>query len=165
MAMDIRRLRYFVAVAEEQHFSRAAERLGIQQPPLSAQIRQLEKEVCAPLFLRGARSVTLTDAGRLLLKEARKIIERMDEAQTLVQRYIRGETGTMIVGFSGATYFAALVPAIMRTFLARFPDVAVRARQASTAELTNELFEGKVDAAFIRPPLVNQARVQAANDP
>lgn len=154
--MDVRRLRYFVAVAEDQHFSRAAERLGIKQPPLSAQIRLLEKEVGAPLFLRGARSVTLTDAGKLLLHEARTILERLDEAETLVQRYIRGETGTMIVGFSGATYFAALVPAIMRTFLARFPDVAVRARQASTAELTDELSEGKVDAAFVRPPIPNQ---------
>jgi DNA-binding transcriptional LysR family regulator len=164
--MDVRRLRYFVAVAEEQHFSRAAERLGIQQPPLSAQIRQLEKEVGAPLFNRGARSVTLTEAGKLLLKEARGILERVDEAQTMVQRYIRGETGTMVVGFSGATYLAALVPGIIRAYLARFPDVTVRPKQSSTAELTTELYEGRVDAAFLRPPLVNQRafRLQAIVD-
>lgn len=154
--MDVRRLRYFVAVAEEQHFSRAAERLGIQQPPLSAQIRQLEKEVGAPLFNRGARSVTLTEPGKLLFKEARAILERVDEAQTMVQRYIRGETGTMVVGFSGATYLTVLVPSIIRAYLARFPDVTVRTKQSSTAELTTELYEGRVDAAFLRPPLTNQ---------
>ena len=151
--MDFRRLRYFLAVAEEQHFTRAAQRLGIRQPPLSAQIRGLEDEIGTPLFQRGSRNVTLTDAGKVLLKEAREILERIDKAEILVQRYVRGEIGSMIVGFGAATYLAALVPAIIRAYRERYPDVRVHAHQSNTFDLVNAIREGTVDAAFIRPPI------------
>jgi DNA-binding transcriptional LysR family regulator len=158
--MDIRRLRYFVAVAEEGHFTRAAERLGIRQPPLSAQIRELEKELGAPLFHRGTRGVTVTDAGKVLLKEARDILDRVDQAKRMVKHHVRGETGSMIVGFAAATYLVALVPGIIRTYLEQYPQVTVRVQQSNTFELVDALREGRVDAAFIRPPIHDQTEVR-----
>jgi len=153
--MEFRRLRYFIAVAEELHFTRAAERLGIRQPPLSAQIRELERELGTLLFQRSARGVKLTDAGRLLLKEAREIVERTDRATLLVQRRARGETGELVVGFAGATYLVPLIPTIIRSYRDRYQDVIIHGRQGNTAALVEALREGDVDAAFIRPPVTD----------
>jgi DNA-binding transcriptional LysR family regulator len=91
--MDLRHLRYFIAVAEELHFTRAAERLGIKQPPLSLQIRQLEQEMGTPLFRRLTRSVQLTESGALLLEEARRILDHVERTKVSVQSRARGETG------------------------------------------------------------------------
>jgi DNA-binding transcriptional LysR family regulator len=151
--MELRRLRYFIAVAEELHFTRAAARLGIRQPPLSAQIRELEKEIGTLLFQRSTRGVKLTDAGKLLLKEARDIVERTDRATDLVRRRGRGETGELAVGFAGATYLVPLIPTIMRSYRERYPEMVLHARQSNTAALIEELREGRVDAAFVRPPV------------
>src|SRR5580704_944652 len=96
--MELRHLRYFVAVAEELNFTRAAKRLGINQPPLSLQIRQLEKEMGTPLFRRGSRGVELTDAGKLMLEEGRIILRQVERATTGVRRRARGETGQLKVG-------------------------------------------------------------------
>ena len=153
--MELRRLRYFLAVADELHFTRAAERLGIRQPPLSAQIRELEKDVGTLLFQRGTRGVKLTEAGRVLLKEAREIVDRVDRAALMVQRRGRGETGELVVGFGGATYLVPLIPTIMRSFRERYPEVILHARQSNTAALVVDLREGRVDAAFVRPPVTN----------
>jgi molybdenum-dependent DNA-binding transcriptional regulator ModE len=99
--MELRHLRYFVAVAEELNFTRAAERLGISQPPLSLQIRQFEKEIGTPLLRRGRHGVELTDAGKLMLEEARVILKQVEQAKTGVQRRARGETGQINLGSSG----------------------------------------------------------------
>src|ERR1700740_3453129 len=110
--MELRHLRYFVAVAEELHFTRAAARLGIKQPPLSSQIRQLEREMGTPLFRRETRGVKLTEAGALLFDEARRILDQVERAKVGVQSRARGETGHIHLGFAGATYLQRLVLSI-----------------------------------------------------
>ena len=151
--MELRHLRYFVAVAEELNFTRAAERLGISQPPLSAQIHQLEEELGSPLLIRHARGVELTDAGKLLLEEARLILKHVADAATGVQRRGRGETGQLVVGSAGGTYFHPLIPEIIRDYRTRYPDIVVTPQASSTALLVARLCAGQVDVAFVRPPL------------
>ncbi len=153
--MELRHLRYFVAVAEELNFTRAAERLGISQPPLSLQIRQLEKELGTPLFHRRARSVELTDAGRLLLEEARVILKQVQTAKSGVRRRGRGETGRIVVGSAGATYFHAIIPEIIREYGMRYPDIILAPQASNTALLVARLRAGQVDIALIRPPIDN----------
>src|SRR6204780_5995950 len=123
--MELRHLRYFVAVAEELNFPRAAQGLGISQPPLSLQIRQLEKELGTPLYHRRGRSVELTDAGKLLLEEARVILRQVEVAENGVRRRARGETGRLVIGSAGATYFHPLIPEIIREYGGRYPDMTL----------------------------------------
>jgi DNA-binding transcriptional LysR family regulator len=151
--MELRHLRYFVAVAEELNFTRAAIRLGIKQPPLSSQIRQLEKELGTPLFHRRTRGVELTDAGKLLLEEARIILKQVETAKTGVRRCARGETGRIIVGSASAVYFHPLVPAIIREYRTRYPGIVLAPQASSTAPLVERLRTGRTDAAFVRPPI------------
>src|SRR5580692_5362300 len=105
MTMELRQLRYFVAVAEELHFRRAAERLGIRQPPLSLQIRQLELQLGTSLFRRLTRGVELTETGALLLNESRGILDQVERIKAGVQSRARGETGCIHLGFACATCF------------------------------------------------------------
>ena len=149
--MELRHLRYFVAVAEELNFTRAAERLGIGQPPLSLQIRQLEEDLGTQLFRRKARGVELTAAGKLLLEEARIILRQVERAETGVRRRARGETGHVILGSSGGTYFHPLIPAIIREFSVQYPEVVLKAQASYTALLLARLRAGQIDAAFVRP--------------
>ena len=151
--MELRHLRYFVAVAEELNFTRAAERLGISQPPLSLQIRQLEKELGTPLFHRRARSVELTDAGKLLLEEARVILKHVEAAENGVRRRARGETGRLVVGSAGATYFHPAIPEIIREYGMRYPDIILAPHASNTSLLVARLRAGQVDVALIRPPI------------
>jgi len=151
--MDLRHLRYFVAVAEERHFTRAAERLGIKQPPLSLQIKQLERELGTPLFRRLTRGVELTEPGTLLLNEARQILEQVERTKANVQRRARGETGRIRVGFAGATYFQPRVPGLIQAFRKRYPNVLLLPVQSNTPQLVEALRSGSVDVAFVRPPL------------
>jgi DNA-binding transcriptional LysR family regulator len=151
--MELRHLRYFFAVAEELNFTRAAKRLGISQPPLSMQIRQLEKEMGTPLFHRRARGIELTSTGKLLLEEARLILKHVDRAKTDVRRRGRGETGQINLGSVGGTYFHPLIPAIIREYRMHFPDVVLFPQASSTSLLVARLRCGQVDIAFIRPPL------------
>jgi DNA-binding transcriptional LysR family regulator len=151
--MELRHLRYFVAVAEELNFSRAAERLGISQPPLSLQIRQLEKEMGSLLFRRQARGVALTDAGKLMLEEARGILKQVEGAKTGVRRRARGETGRINVGSSGGTYFHPLIPAIIREYGMQYPDIVLFPGASSTPLLVARLRAGQIDVAFLRPPI------------
>jgi DNA-binding transcriptional LysR family regulator len=147
--MELRHLRYFVAVAEEHSFTAAAKRLGIKQPPLSLQIRQLEKEMGTPLLRRLTRSVELTGAGKLLLEEARGILERVERTKTDVKRQARGETGQIWIGSAGGTYFEPRVTAILREYCAKYPNVVLYAEESSTLMLTAKLHAGKIDAAFV----------------
>jgi DNA-binding transcriptional LysR family regulator len=151
--MELRHLRYFVAVAEELNFTRAAARLGISQPPLSLQIRQLEKEFGTPLFYRRARSIELTDAGKLLLEEARVILKQVEAAENGVRRRARGETGRLVVGSAGATYFHPVIPEIIREYGMRYPDIILAPQASNTSLLVARLRAGHVDVALIRPPI------------
>src|SRR5215472_2558245 len=105
MAMELRQLRYFVAVAEEGHITRAAERLGIQQPPLTRQIRQLETELGVTLFQRLPRGVQVTEAGRVVVEEARDVIARAERIQETAKRAARGEQGRLAVGYTPSAAF------------------------------------------------------------
>src|SRR5579871_2599117 len=114
--MDLRHLRYFLAVAEEGHFGRAARRLNIVQPALSMQIRALEEELGGPLFLRTSRRVELTEAGMLLREEARRTLDQAEHTRLTVQRSIRGETGNVRVGFAGNAVFSGKLINDLREF-------------------------------------------------
>ena len=151
--MELRHLRYFVAVAEELHFTRAAERLGIKQPPLSLQIRQLETELGTRLFRRLTRGIELTETGTLLLDEARRILDQIERTKAAVQSRARGETGCIRVGVASATYFQPLVPAIIRAYRERYPGVLLTPQQSNTALQVAGLRSGDIDVAFIRPPI------------
>jgi DNA-binding transcriptional LysR family regulator len=145
--MELRQLQHFVAVAEEQHFTRAAERLLVSQSGLSASIRALERELRAPLFVRTTRRVTLTEAGRALLGEAERILAQMraaHEAVAAVQGVLRGTlslgTEQCIAGVNVAGLLAA--------FRRRHPDVEVRLRQVGSGALAEEVAAGRLDLAF-----------------
>jgi len=150
--MDLRHLRYFLAVADELHFTRAAAKLGIQQPPLSQQIRQLEDELGSKLFLRLTRGVQLTAAGAFLVPEARRILEQVERTKIAVQGLARGTRGHIRVGFSNASYFNAVVSQVIRDYRERFPDVVLAPVQSVTAELVKMLHASTIDVAFLRAP-------------
>jgi len=152
MVMELRHLRYFLAVAEELHFGRAAARLHIAQPPLSQQIRQLERELGFDLFLRTNRRVRLTDAGRAFRAEAQALLDGLGRATAAAGRVARGESGALAVGFvASATY--ALLPALYRRFHERYGDVALTLAEMSTAEQVEALRAGRIQLGLARPPV------------
>lgn len=151
--MDLKRLRYFVAVAEEGHVTRAAERLGIQQPPLSQQIQALERELDLLLFRRKPRGVELTDAGHTLLVDARRILGDVEGALAKAKRTARGEQGRIVVGFTSSAPFHPFVPRVIRLFRERFPLVAITLEEGGTADLVAALRSERTDVAFIRSPV------------
>ncbi|GAA2251733.1 transcriptional regulator [Streptomyces ruber] len=145
--MELRHLRYFVAVAEEQHFTRAAERLMVSQSGLSASVRALERELRAPLFVRTTRRVTLTEAGRALLDEAERILDRVraaHEAVAAVQGVLRGTLSVGAEQCLAGVHVAGLLAAFRR----QHPDVEVRLRQAGAGTLADEVAAGRLDLAF-----------------
>jgi DNA-binding transcriptional LysR family regulator len=154
--MELRHLRYFIAVAEEKHITRAAERLGMQQPPLSQQIRALERELDVQLFRRKPRGVELTDAGSALLIDARAILASIDHAFATTRRTARGEQGRISVGFTSSTPFHPFVPRIIRNYREAFPLVSLTLEEGGTMELVEHLRNERIDTAFIRTPLANQ---------
>jgi DNA-binding transcriptional LysR family regulator len=151
--MELRHLRYFVAVAEEGHITRAAERLGIQQPPLSQQIQALERELETQLFRRKPRGVELTPAGMALLDDARAILARADEAVAAVKRAARGEAGRIGIGFTSSASFHPFVPRAIRAFCEAHPLVALALEESGTTELVEALREQTIDIAFVRSPV------------
>ncbi|MGN6703318.1 MAG: LysR substrate-binding domain-containing protein, partial [Burkholderiaceae bacterium] len=154
--MELRHLRYFVAVAEELHVTRAAERLHIAQPPLSRQIQALEEELGVALFDRssrgdrGGRRLALTDAGQAFLDKARQILRSVESAAVDAQRAARGETGTLAVGFYEQIAYT-LLPPILRRFQERFPQVDIQLRWFPNLEQVEALRRGDSDIAFVRP--------------
>jgi DNA-binding transcriptional LysR family regulator len=150
--MELRHLRYFIAVAEEGHVTRAAERLGMQQPPLSQQIRALERELDVQLFRRKPRGVELTDAGRALLADARAILVHVDHAFAATRRTARGEQGRIVVGFTSSTPFHPFVPRVIRAYREAFPLVSLTLAEDGSVELIDGLLSERIDAAFIRTP-------------
>lgn len=150
--VDLRRLRYFLAVAKELHFTRAAEKIGIRQPPLSMQIRQLEEAIGAQLFIRHSRGVELTPAGKLFQGAALDILARLEDAAAEARRHQAGNSGRLRLGFAGATYFHPAIPIIMRAYRTAHPDVVLSPEQSNTPALLAGLRDGRLDVAFIRPP-------------
>jgi len=151
--MELRHLRYFLAVAEEGHVTRAAERLGIQQPPLSQQIRALETELQVQLFHRRPRGVELTQAGEALRTEAQEILDRVERAVGAARRTARGEAGRIGLGFTSSASFHPFVPQAIRRYREAQPLVALSLEESGTGELAEALAQQRIDAAFVRSPL------------
>ncbi|MEG4799667.1 LysR family transcriptional regulator [Microcoleus sp. ARI1-B5] len=150
--MELRHLRYFIAVAEELNFTRAAERLHMAQPPLSQQIQQLEAELGFQLFRRTKRTVVLTAAGQVFFEESQKILQQVDRAIQLGKQTSRGELGQLTIGFvSSAAH--NVVPAILQAFRTRCPAVKLELRELTTNEQLQQLREGQIDIGFVRPPI------------
>jgi DNA-binding transcriptional LysR family regulator len=148
--MELRHLRYFIAVAEEGHITRAAERLGMQQPPLSQQIKAIEQELDVQLFLRKPRGVELTEAGRALLEDARVMLAHLDRALETARRTARGEQGRISVGMTPTAPFHPLVPRAVRGFREAFPLVSLTLEEALSHGLLDRLRNEQMDVAFIR---------------
>ncbi|MFZ6656948.1 LysR family transcriptional regulator [Undibacterium sp. TJN19] len=150
--MELRHLRYFIAVAEELHFSRAAERLHIGQPPLSHAIQVLEADVGALLFERTKRWVRLTEAGKLFLQDARHILALSEQASETARRAQRGETGELRIGFTFSTPFTPLFAAVINRYRQQFPEVTLTLREMVTNRQLEEISQRTLDLGFIRPP-------------
>jgi DNA-binding transcriptional LysR family regulator len=149
--MELRHIRYFLAVAEERHFTRAAARVGIGQPPLSQQIKDLETEIGAQLFHRVAHGAELTAAGEAFLKGVEEMPSLAERAKRAAQRASRGETGSLRVGFTASSAFNGVVPTAIRAFRRAYADVELVLEEANTTRLIAGLKEGSLDAAFLRP--------------
>lgn len=157
--MELRHLRYFVAVAEELHFKRAAERLQISQQPLSVQIRRLEDELGVTLFERTTRSVKLTQAGYVFLKKAKETLQLVEEAVQVAQEAERGERGKIAVGYISTTLYNIL-PLIMRTFRETYPNVEVDLQELCFPDLQQLVVEGVLDVALIATHSYNNSFIQ-----
>jgi len=155
--VELRHLRYFVAVAEELHFHRAAARLHISQPPLSQQIRALERELGVSLLERNRRRVELTPAGASFLESARAILDSVDRAASTARRVANGELGSLSIGFVGSAMLSPKLPAILRDFRTRYPDVELHLRELPTAEQLEALVARRIDLGVIRGPVVISA--------
>ena len=148
--IELRHLRYVLAVAEEGNISRAAERLGIRQPPLTRQIRLLEAELGVALFQRLPRGVRVTEAGRAFVEEAAAVVARAARLPETARRAARGERGRIGVGFTSSSAFHPFVTRAIRAFRQERPGVLIELEEGSTGELVSALQEEHLDAAFIR---------------
>ncbi len=158
MDFELRHLRYFVAVAEELHFGRAAVRLGMAQPPLSQQVQALERSLGVRLLDRSRRHVALTPAGTQLLGDARRILADATSAAQAARRAAKGETGTLSVAFAASVMFLAL-PRIIRRFREQFSGVHLELRELATGPQLTALRSGELDVGFLRHPPVDPALV------
>jgi DNA-binding transcriptional LysR family regulator len=151
--MELRHLRHFIAVAEEGHITRAAERLGMQQPPLSQRIKAIERELDVQLFRRKARGVELTEAGRVFLDNARAMLAQYDRTFESTRRTARGEQGRLCVGVMPTAPFHPFVPFVIRAFRAAFPLVSLTLDECLRTEAIERLRNEQMDVAFLRAPL------------
>ena len=147
--IELRHLRYFLAVADTLHFTKAAKLLGIAQPPLSQQIKKLEELLGHPLFVRSTRGVRLTPAGAMLAARARDTFSKINDDLAQVRRLGRGEEGTLTVGFSGSVMFTNL-PKAIQAYRRRYPKVELRLREMVTAAQVAALLDRTIDLAFMR---------------
>lgn len=157
--MELRHLRYFVAVAEELHFGRAAEKLHIAQPPLSQQIRRLEEELGVRLFERTRRRVQLTHAGHAFLEQARHTLAQAAQAIRVARKADQGEVGQLAVGFVDSAVYHALPP-VLREFRERFPQVELVLRELGAADQFQLLHDGRLHAGFVRSSIDDPALTQ-----
>lgn len=160
MTMDVhvRDLRYFVAVAEELHFTRAAERLYVSQPALSKQVRALERQLGVELFRRDPQGVTPTEAGTALLPHARRVLDAWSEGSAALEAARAAARGRIVVGMSTSPGRGGLLPAIRSRFTAVHPDTVLRLRQVSWEDPTAGLADGTADVAFVWLPLPDADR-------
>ena len=155
--IELRHLRYAVTVADEHHITRAAEKLGIQQPPLSQQIRNLETIIGTPLFRRLPRGVELTEAGMTFVEKARTILQSVDQAIEAARRNARGEEGSLAIGFTSSGAFHPLVTAAVRALSEKSPGITLKLEESSTTELVEALHDRLLDVAFLRSPVEQPA--------
>lgn len=152
MPVDIKQLRYFIAVAEERSFTRAAIKMHISQPPLSQRIKELEKDVGAKLFDRSTREVELTAAGSVFLDDARQLVAQLDRSVQTVRRISQGQIGRLVLGFVPSAANGVLPP-LLKAFRQRYPDVTLALNELSPSEQVERLRTGRLDAAiFYLPP-------------
>lgn len=151
--MELRHLRYFLAVAETLNFSRAAEQLNIAQPPLSQQIQALEKELGVKLFNRNLRPLQLTHAGQAFLPEVYAVMTQVDQACRLAQQASRGEVGQLAIGFNSAA-MQTVLPAILKDFKRKFPQVHIKLHELDSQLQLEQLRNGQIDCGFLhsQPP-------------
>ncbi len=150
--MELRHLRYFLAIAEERHFGRAAQKLGIAQPPLSKQVQDLELELGYPLFDRSRRPVELTAAGQALLEHARSLLEALEIAVRETRRAGAGHSGRLSIGYPSSLAYSGLT-GLLRAFRVSSPDVAIEIRELPPADQVDSLKRGDLDVGFVRAPL------------
>jgi DNA-binding transcriptional LysR family regulator len=149
--MELRHIRYFLAVAAERNFGRAAERVGIGQPPLSLQIRDLEREVGARLFHRIPQGVSLTAAGKAFHDAVRNIPEQVDRATRISRRAARGEVGALSLGYVNSAALNPIFAAALGSYRRTYPDVALSLKDSHTTQLIKGLRDGEFDVAYVRP--------------
>ena len=154
--LEIRHLRYFVAVAEHLHFGKAAEYLHISQPPLTRQIQQLEEELGVSLLARTNRRVELTPEGRLFLDEAKQLVTRFDALKQRASEAARGQLGKLSIGFISVADYHVL-PSLLSEFQSRFPNVTLNLREATTDIQLNALREGEIDIGIVLGPVTDAA--------
>lgn len=157
--MELRHLRYFVAVAEEMSFGRAAQRLRMSQPPLSQQVRDLEQEIGVELVDRSKRRIRLTHAGRLFLEEARRTLEQAERSVRTAVRADQGEIGRLSMGFLGSATYDVL-PKILRAFRQRYPNVQLALETMSTSQQVQAFRDGRIQVGFLRPPMDDSLSVR-----
>ncbi|UVO09056.1 LysR family transcriptional regulator [Pectobacterium polonicum] len=150
--MELRYLRYFVAVAQAKHFTRAAENLRMSQPPLSQQIKKFEQEIGTPLFKRLTRGVEMTEAGQALYEDAYRILQLTDSAIARTRSIARGETGSLKVGFSPSAMFHPTVLSLLHRYCQQHPHVQPLPKEENPATLIASLQERHIDIAFLRLP-------------
>ncbi|WP_158276647.1 MULTISPECIES: LysR substrate-binding domain-containing protein [Solirubrobacterales] len=150
--IELRHLRSYVAVAEERHFRRAAERLHMSQPPLSQQIKTLEEALGVELLIRNRRGVEVTVAGQAFLEQARAVLAAMDQAVDVARRADRGELGRLSIGFVGSAMYGR-VPDVLRRFRTEHLGVHLTLRELGTAAQVDGLVHGEIDVGFLRPPV------------
>ncbi|MBR8313406.1 LysR family transcriptional regulator [Burkholderia dolosa] len=161
--MELRHLRYFLAVAATANFTKAADTLGIGQPPLSQQIKALESELGVELFRRTARGAELTFAGEVFAEEARRVLDDAERAARAAKRAARGETGHLRVGFTGTAAFNSKVSDLLRRFREAFPDAELTLQEATSGVLLAALDAGHLDVAIVRPERRIAATLQVSD--
>jgi len=150
--MELRHLRYFVAVAEELHFTRAAEGLKISPPALTEQIQGLERELGVRLLIRNRRAVSLTDAGSRFLEEARSTLRQVERAELVARRAGRGEVGEVEIGYVSSASCTGLLTRAVAQYRITHPMVRINIRKVETSRQLDDLTEGRLDVGFLRPP-------------
>jgi DNA-binding transcriptional LysR family regulator len=151
--MELRHLRYFVMVAEERHFTRAAARLHMQQPPLSQQIRALETELGFELFKRHPKGVDLTTGGAVFLEEAKAILARVQDASRRAARVATGVEGTLTIGFTSSAAAHPLIPRVIRAYREQYPAVSITLEEGNAGRLTERASVGELEVGILRAPV------------
>jgi DNA-binding transcriptional LysR family regulator len=155
--IELRLFRYFVAVAETLHFSRAAESLGMAQPPLSQQIQKLERELGVQLFRRSQRKVELTEAGKVFLEQAQRTLRAAGQAVEDARRAGAGKAGRLAIGMVSSATYEDLIPAVVLRFRVQCPNVELALQELTTPQQIKLLHTGEIQLGFVRPPIQDPA--------